>query len=319
MTPVHVAILIPTFRRPEGLARLLASLDALTFVSIAPPRITLVVVDNDGDTSAGPGDAAMPAAAARYPIIRAVEPVRGLSAARNRALELAPFDADFIAFIDDDEWAEPQWLEALIAMQAETGAEIVQGPVVPAFAAPAPGWMIAGGYYEVGPFAPGEALDFGATGNCLIARAALARTAVRFDMAYNHSGGEDADFFGRLLAAGCRIVAAPEARAHEDVPAVRMTMPALLRLQFRKGNTIGRMALATRDARNIAARAVKAFGWIVRGAVEALAFGLLVEGAAPRGLAGIWRGVGMLAAFARVRSRYYAPAAMAPPHKDAAR
>ena len=303
MTEPAVAILIPTFRRPDGLARLLASLDRLTFTGGRAPRISIVVVDNDADIAPARGDGL--ARASRHPLDYVVEPVRGLSAARNRALEQVPADTRFIAFIDDDEWAEPQWLDALLAVQAETGAEVVQGPVTPEFARPAPAWMTIGGYFEVGPFEAGDRLDFGASGNCLIDWPKLAASGVRFDMAYNTSGGEDADFFERLLALGWSIAAAPDARAHELVPLERMTPAGVRRLEFRKGNTLGRLALRSGAPRRIAERAIKGVGHIAYGATEAVAFGLLVDGAAARGMARVARGAGMLAAFLRLRSHYY--------------
>ena len=306
MTEPSVAILIPTFRRPGGLRRLLASLDRLQFAGARAPRITIVVVDNDAEAPSAPG--AEIARWSRHPITYAVEPVRGLSAARNRALDLVPAETRFIAFIDDDEWAEPHWLAELLAVQAETGAGIVQGPVVPEFARAPPAWISVGGYFEVGPFEPGQELGFGASGNCLIDWPALVAARVRFDMAYNTSGGEDADFFDRLLAAGWQIIAAPNACAHEWVPLERMTLAGVRRLEFRKGNTLGRLAIATGRPGVMAMRAAKGAGLIGQGVTEAVAFGLLAEGAAPRGIARMTRGAGMLAAFMNSRSHYYAEA-----------
>lgn len=300
-SPVRVAILIATYRRPDGLARLLASLDGLTFTKVPAPHITVVVVDNDA--------AAAPAKAprSRHPLIHVVEPRRGLSAVRNRALDEVPPRTDFVAFIDDDEWAEPQWLDALLAMQAATAADIVQGPVIPSFELEPPAWMRTGGYFEVGPFQPGERLTFGATGNCLVRCALLARTGLRFDMRFNSSGGEDADFFERYLQGGGKIIAAPDARAHELVPATRMTTRGLVRQQFRKGNTLGQLDAATRQVSRYGLRAMKGARWILAGSARIVALGPWVDGAAPVGLASAARGFGMLAALFNVRSNYYGP------------
>ena len=296
--PISVAILIATYRRPEGLQRLLASLAALTFENRPKPDITIVVVDNDAAAISNPPPSL-------HPVHYVVEPQRGLSAVRNRALDEVPPGTDFVAFIDDDEWAEPQWLDALLAMQAQTAADIVQGPVVPAFELDPPDWMRRGGYFEVGPFQPGEKLTFGATGNCLIRCAMLQRTGLRFDMRFNTSGGEDADFFERHLNAGGEIIAAPAARAHELVPAARMSTRGLMRQQFRKGNTIGQLDAASGLAARYGVRTVKAVRWMLAGGARAIALGPFVKGAAPVGLASAARGFGMLAALVNVRSSYY--------------
>ena len=296
--PVSVAILIATYRRPEGLARLLASLDALTFENRPKPDITVVVVDNDAAAKSDPPRS-------QHPVHYVVEPQRGLSAVRNRALDEVPPETDFLAFIDDDEWAEPQWLDALLAMQAQTSADIVQGPVIPAFELDPPDWMRRGGYFEVGPFQPGEKLTFGATGNCLIRCAMLERTGLRFDMRFNTSGGEDADFFDRHLNSGGEIIAAPAARAYELVPATRMSTRGLMRQQFRKGNTIGQLDAASGLAARYGVRTAKAVRWVLAGGARAIALGPFVKGAAAVGLAGAARGFGMLAALVNVRSSYY--------------
>ena len=57
---------------------------------------------------------------------------RGIAQNRN-ALVAAALDRSemqFLAMLDDDEWVEPDWLDALLATQAHFGADAVEGPVI---------------------------------------------------------------------------------------------------------------------------------------------------------------------------------------------
>ena len=140
---MHVAIGCITFRRPEGLQRLLEGLNRLTFRKNPEPSITVIVVDNDGTA---PMRSLVDARRRefRWSVRYACEPVQGVSSARNRALDLVPPDADCIAWIDDDEVPVPGWLDELLYVRRTYRASIVQGPVHPHFLSPPPRWLIRG-------------------------------------------------------------------------------------------------------------------------------------------------------------------------------
>jgi succinoglycan biosynthesis protein ExoM len=294
--PLHVAICVATFRRPEGLRRLLASLDALSFHLIDPPCVTIVVIDNDA-TNPLQGSAAEKAVWSRHELIYRIEPVLGLASVRNACLDTAPRGATSIVFVDDDEWVEPNWLEQLLVMQAQSGAGIIQGPVRAMFVGVPSLWMTSSGLYDVGPFEDGEELASGATGNCMIMREALNATGVRFDARFNASGGEDTDFFLRLRARGQRIVAAAQAVAHEEVPHERMKLSWMLKRQFRVGHTLGVVSRVHANAGRPIRRAFKAFARIGYGLLQ------IVEGLfwsrtkAVKGLCNVAWGAGTLSAF----------------------
>ena len=99
-----VTVCIPTRARPTGLERLLSSL----LDQCRAPSFDVLVVDNDPARSA---EAVIRRYADRLAITYAVETKPGVSSVRNRCVALSR--APLIAFIDDDEWAEPEWLAAL--------------------------------------------------------------------------------------------------------------------------------------------------------------------------------------------------------------
>lgn len=301
VTP-HVAICVATYRRPEGLARLLDSIVGLRFAPDFEPRITVVIVDNDAEANGCAPAVAAALSRLDVPVVRHVEPKRGLAAVRNACLDHAPADCDFVAFVDDDEWVEPHWLAALLDKQRAVDAPIVQGPVRPSYLSPPPQWLAATGIYEVGPFADGERLNYGATGNVLISRAALAASGARFHDRFNMSGGEDVDFFNQLLRAGQTIVASPKAVAYEEVPAERLTFGWAIRRRFRTGHSLG---LIARHHGGSGKRVAKALARAAYGAGVAVAGLVTSRERFARGTLDVAWGLGTLAAYTPVRVDQY--------------
>ncbi|MCB0335128.1 MAG: glycosyltransferase [Bdellovibrionales bacterium] len=98
----------------------------------------IILVDNSIDGSAF-DRARLPTS--NRQIVSAHEPAPGLSFARNKALELSK--AEYIAFIDDDAEAEPDWLEQILVAFDQFGPQAcaVGGPVFPRFEGKRPAWL----------------------------------------------------------------------------------------------------------------------------------------------------------------------------------
>lgn len=232
-----IAICIVTHKRPHGLERLVHGLQALTFDRCSEPAIEVVVVDNDPARSVEELCAKL-TQTSRWPLIYVAESRRGISFARNAAMrEARSRDAELIAFIDDDEVPAPVWLDELLPALAHYQAGVVAGPVLPLFESPVPAWMVEGKFFERPRYTTGTPLETTRTGNVLFRAKVLADGVSGFDEGLGLSGGEDSDFFYRVVAAGYPIVWADGAIVHEWNPATRTRTVWILRRAFNVGTT----------------------------------------------------------------------------------
>ena len=123
---MNVSVIIPFHSPAEGgedaaalLERLCRSVSAQTLVDFE------AILASDGAT--GPVLDSAKRIAAGDSRFRLLElPKRGVSAARNAALDSA--GGDWIAFADADDSADPGWLESMFARAVETGADYVTAP-----------------------------------------------------------------------------------------------------------------------------------------------------------------------------------------------
>jgi succinoglycan biosynthesis protein ExoM len=243
---VTVDIGLPTFRR-DSVAQTIASLGRQHL----PPhvRIRVIVADNE-PLPAAEGRVRAAAFAAKLDLFYVHAPAQNICIARNAILDAAR--ADFLAFIDDDEEAGPDWVAALLRAIETTGADAVQGPVVAIYPPNTPAWIKAGDYHSVRPVKVRGKILKGYAGNCLIRTQAIHRHGLRFDPSLGRIGGEDDDFFYQLTDRGGVIMEAEDAPLHELVPPSRANFGWLIKRSFRSGQTHGRRLLRRALPRRIA-------------------------------------------------------------------
>lgn len=259
---MEVAICICTFRRSAQLDRLLDALAAQRWTRLVPPRITAIVVENDVvGTAASVCDKHR--ARGKLTLHYEVEPRPGVPVARNRCLAAVPADADFVAFIDDDELPAPNWLEQLLLLQASTGADVVAGPVLASYTTEPSAWLLNGRFHNsrapiptpaagslIGGVVSALTPRFGNlrpdyagcpvawfdTGNVLVRVDILRKLQLRFDESLRHFGyGADSLFSMRIARGGYRMVWSSEAAVYHIVPPSRMTASWLLRRALQQG------------------------------------------------------------------------------------
>jgi len=263
----RVSIVIPTQRRPAGLAVALRS--ALAQTGVDPAALELIVADNDRQPSARFAVEAA-ARAAPFPVIYVHEPEPGVANVRNAALAAAR--GELIAFLDDDQEAPEGWLAALLAARERYDGDVVFGPV----RARAPADVIVHRAYlerffsRLGPAEAGVIPGYYGCGDSLIRRASLPDAAAPFAVERNHIGGEDDLLFGHMQAAGARFVWAPAAFVWEDPVPERLTLAYTLRRAFAYGQG---------PSEHCASRSPPDWPgvarWMVIGLAQAAAFGAL--------------------------------------------
>lgn len=230
---LNILVATPTYRRNEMLGVLLKSLSELTLPENT--SVSFVIIDNDG---AGPARPVVAHWQSRFraPLSYEIESAPGVTHVRNRALRLAG-DADLLAFIDDDEFAHPDWLAALVRRYRETGAAAVFGPVKSVYPEAAPLWMKEWGVHGTPITEDVDQSKPGATCNCLIDMAIVRRENMQFDPRMSLTGAEDTLFFTQLLDRGVRLTQAKDALVYEHVPDDRARANWLLRRWYRTGLT----------------------------------------------------------------------------------
>lgn len=217
---MNVVLCICTYRRPEGLAKLLDALPSLEHNC----KLSVVVSDNDAQMQ-GLAVAESLGPDYPYPVHCISELNAGISAARNSAtLKALSLEPDLVAFLDDDEWPEPQWLSELMRIQNTLNVDVVGGPTRPVFPPNTADHLLQVSYYGADLNLADESLcQLQAGGNFLIRAAVLARYAPAFfHPAFAHSGGEDLAFFTQLSKDGFTMAWAANAVVHEPVPASRL-------------------------------------------------------------------------------------------------
>src|SRR4051812_9236573 len=201
---VDISVVLPTYKRPDLLARCLG---ALLAQDLAPSRYEIIVCDDGPDNAAQQVVADFAAQAARRgPHIEyvAVTATQGPAGARNCGWRQAR--GAVIAFTDDDTIPDPAWLsEGWRAMKPAISA-VVGRIDVPLPSAPTD--------YEAD--AAGLAAAEFATANCFVRKGILEQVG-GVDERYTAAWREDSDLQFAIIAAGGSIARIENARVVHPV------------------------------------------------------------------------------------------------------
>ena len=239
---IRLSLIIPTHNRSE---RLIAALESVIRQDLPAADWECVVVSNNStdDTVARFGDFA-----ARYPGLNlrlVTEDGPGVSYARNRGI--AETSAPLLVFIDDDERINPGFLRAYADFfDAHPDAVVAGGRIIAEYVTGRPAWLSK--YTEM-PIA--NPMDFGDAvrpfpagrvpggGNMAFRRSAALRYG-GFDPSLGRVGrmligGEENDFFERLMRGGETCWYVPGAVMWHIIPPEKLTESYFRRLCYNIG------------------------------------------------------------------------------------
>lgn len=296
----RIAVCVCTAFRPKMLEACLLSLrEQLTDASLF---LEVVVVDNEPEPNNAEAVESI-AYGSVYPMHYVHEPRRGIAFARNAALDKAlELGAGWIAFIDDDETADPDWIAQLMREEYRAVA-VLMGCNLPVYPEPRPFWAPED---DAPKGFEGQACKTAYTGNVRFS-AELARLGMRFDECHGAMGGEDNEFFARAHAAGWGIRLTLRAITRETVHAERITYRGQIYREYRCAAsemrrlafTRGWLGAAARKAHTIPLNLVLGVVWLVAAGFVGVVSREAFRHAALTGGKKLAKGLGRAAAFLR--------------------
>ncbi|AUW44003.1 glycosyltransferase family A protein [Rhizobium leguminosarum] len=234
--PLKIAVGVLTYRRLDGIAKLLDVMTRQVRHPGRPFHLTMVIVDNDAAGSARATVESFGQTGA-YDLIYVIEQNQGIPFARNRALDSAPPGTDLFCFLDDDEWPVDGWLDAMLETREKNRADCVYGPVQPVYPENPPEYFIKAKVFERKKNTDGQRISYAASNNVMFDYPLIRSWNLRFEEKMRFTGGTDYLFFNQAIRRGMQVFWADKALVHDIVPASRMTWKWVLQRQYRLGNT----------------------------------------------------------------------------------
>ncbi len=226
-----VSIVIPTYKRPDGIKD---ALESLIGQQAGQRAVEIVVADNDPKASAKDFVTTF-AKTSDIEIIYKHVPDPGVSNARNGALSVAR--GRYIAFLDDDMKALPGWLDELVNASVKYKAGITFGPaiaVMPNRDDPLNPYMKPF-FSRIADAPEGYITKCLGTGGCLLDLSLCDMPSPAFNPIHNETGGEDDALFHHLTDKGAKVAWAIKAESYEIVPASRATPQYMWKRNFAFG------------------------------------------------------------------------------------
>lgn len=251
---MKIDVCICTFKR-EAISDAMMSIDQ----QVLPENIQLrlIVIDNDVEPTAKDRVDAT-ARKMRVPVTYVHAPAHNISIARNAGLDAVGDDTDWIAIMDDDELAAPDWITNLVGHAITNNCDVVFGPAIARYPEETPDWIADRDYLSSYPESRDGEYQTGPTNNTLMRATSPFIQGRRFRLEKGRTGGEDTAFFFEVWHAGGKLDMCKTAVVYEDVDPKRLNFHWLRQRKYRSGMSYGRCSLEADNFLNRLGLALKA-------------------------------------------------------------
>lgn len=236
---VKLSVVVCTFNRKDLLVEALVS---LCCQDLAATDHEVIVVDNASTDQTEAVASRFVNASPNFRYVK--EPQQGLSHARNRGWREAR--GEYVAFLDDDAKASPDWCSRILRAFAEVSPRpvAVGGVILPWYETSPPKWFSDD--FEMRTWGKEAAFlrppvsRFGFAGSNMAFPRAVLEAYGGFDARFGMSGkkvffGEESDLFFRIHENAPRFWFDPEIKVFHWVPVRNMTVSYRLRRSFQAG------------------------------------------------------------------------------------
>lgn len=238
MISKNITIAICTYNRPLLLKKCIESV----LMQNTDYDYEVIVIDNDARKTAQEVVEKYKSRVQYY-----FQPLKGLSYARNMAISKA--NGEFLLFIDDDEYADRDWLNNMVSCQEKYSADVVLGKVIYEIPDHFPSYIKKSSFFIRKGIVTGKEAEIneGYTGNTLVSRELFDLRTPAFLEEFNHTGGEDSEFFNFLLAKKAKIIFSNEAVIYETQDVKRLKISWFYKRGYRSGYNYSRYLLKSND------------------------------------------------------------------------
>ena len=232
---IKYSVCIATYKRSELLKKLMDSLLAQKNIDMC--QVEIIVIDNDFE---GGAQTAVEDyyGKSECSIYYDIQPEKNISLTRNLAVIKA--SGEYIFFIDDDEYADENWMAIHLENLKKYSVDGAFGRVESYFSRNAPEWIKNCYVYYRKTNPSGQPPANLNTGNCIIKSEYFLQKNYRFDPEYGLTGGSDFQLFSKMITEGVNFASCYEAITYEFVPDSRANIKWLIKRVSRTGNNFTR-------------------------------------------------------------------------------
>lgn len=229
-----ISLLIPTFRRPKSLRDALLSV----FAQDLPPLTRLEIIISDNSPEAG-AKSTFDNLLAHCPhdLLYVHAPSPGVANARNMGLKAA--SGRYVAFLDDDEIANPNWLKTLYKDHVRLNTDVTFGPIRGRVSKVKDNLRpyLEAFFSRNGPSDSQRIEGVYGCGNSIMTRETALKGDAPFDPIANETGGEDDLLFHQIKDEGGHFGWSAQAWVDELAPDNRANLAYALKRAFAYGQS----------------------------------------------------------------------------------